>query len=110
MIPRNIELPDEVIRELTSNQILLRWLSEIQKQLITGCVDENGIGCTRLVRNDTGAIISGDAETDAGGLTVMYFNAAGALTASSVTIDGVWINVQGGDIGIGETKMMARLS
>ena len=109
MIPNNIELPDDVIRELTSNPILLRWLSSIQSQLITSTVEENGVGCTRLIKNKTGATIVNLEDVPASGLKILYFDSSGALLESSVVLEGVWRQASGGAIANNQTKMMTRV-
>lgn len=111
MIPRNIELPDEVIAELTRNPVLLRWLSEIQSQLVTSTVELNGVGCTRIVWNDTGSNISALQEVDVDdGLTQSYIDSAGVVQKASPSyIEGRWIASSGG-IASGDAREMTRIA
>ena len=110
MIPKNIELPDDVLRGLTSNPTLLRWLSEVQSQLVTSTVELNDLGCTRIVWNETGSDIDALQVVNADdGLTLSYFDAAGTLQKSADAIEGSWVACSG-SIPNTEAREMTRIA
>lgn len=110
MIPRNIELPDSVLAELTSNPTIAAWLREIQNQLVTSTIDLNGIGCTRIVWNETGVDIDSLETVNAeSGLTPSYVNSSGVISKSMDTLEGDWI-ASAGAIANGDAREMTRVS
>lgn len=110
MIPKNIELPDDVLSRISSDPILLRWLSSVQSQLVTSTAELNGIGCTRIIWNDTGSAIAGNEEVNVDdGLTLSYFNSSGVLVRSTAIFSGVWFS-SSGTIPAGEAREMTRIA
>lgn len=109
MIPNNVELPDDVIKELTTNPVLLRWLSSIQSQLITSSVEENGVGCTRLIKNKTGASVVNLEDVPASGLKILYYDSSGSVAESGVVLEGIWRQTSGGIVANNQAKMMTRV-
>ena len=110
MIPKNIELPDSVLAELTSNPVIADWLREVQSQLVTSTIDLNGVGCTRIVWNETGADIEALETVNAdSGLTPSYVNSSGVVSKSIDTLQGDWI-ASSGSIANGDAREMTRVS
>lgn len=108
MIPGNIELPDEMLRKLSADPILLRWLSEVQAQLVTSVIETNGVGSQRFIRNDTGSVISEGAEAPGAQLSLMGL-VSGAWAPVPVVLTGDWINSSGYDIQPGDSAILTRL-
>lgn len=110
MIPGNIELTDDILSEISKNPVLLRWLSEVQSQLVSSTTELNGVGCTRIVWNETGSDIDALQVVNAdNGLTLSYFDAAGTLQKSAVVIEGSWI-ASSGFLSVGRAREMTRIA
>lgn len=110
MIPGYSELPETAFEELTKNPQLLAWFADVQRQLISSTVDLNGIGCTRILWNDTGADINPLQEVEAtDGLTLSYIDGSGVVQRSAVTLEGRWLSSSGG-FAAGNAREMTRIS
>jgi len=110
MIPGYSELNEATFEELTINHQLLAWFADVQRQLISSSVELNGIGCTRIVWNDTGSSILELQEVEASdGLTLAYFDNFGVLQRSGVVLEGTWIASSGGS-SAGDAREMTRIS
>lgn len=109
MIPGYSELPETAFEELTKNPQLLAWFADVQRQLISSTVELNGIGCTRIMWNTSGATIGALEVVDSSALSHSYFNAAGNLVVSAVTVEGNWIASSAG-LPAGIARAMTRVS
>lgn len=110
MIPGYSELPETAFEELTKNPQLLAWFADVQRQLISSTVELNGIGCTRILWNDTGSNILELQEVEASdGLTLSYVDNFGVVQRSGVVLEGRWLASSGG-LNAGDAREMTRIS
>lgn len=110
MIPKNVELPDDVLARISNDPVLLRWLSEVQSQLVTSTVELNGVGCTRIIWNDTGSVIDPLQIVNADdGLTLSFVDSSGVVQKSGDSIEGDWV-ASSGQMATGEAREMTRIA
>lgn len=110
MIPGYSELPETAFEELTKNPQLLAWFADVQRQLISSTVDLNGIGCTRIVWNNTGSNIQALQEVEASdGLSISYIDSSGTVRNSFLALRGRWV-ASSGALNAGEAREMTRIS
>ena len=70
-----------------------------------------GIGVVRIMKNDTGAnIIDGSSVSGSDISRIQLFSDNTTWLPSGAIIPGTWVNVEGGDIGTGNSGNMVRVA